>query len=148
MLMNFWHAFRLIVLMLQFLDIFLDVFHTGLVLFILLGWISSKAREAHFWVLTGTLIAWLIVGAWIGTIGYCPITDWQWDIKRALGETRLPSSFIKYKLDMILGTNLNRHLVDTITGIGMASVTLIAGWMRIKKSIKKEKEEKQPSAYA
>ena len=134
--------------MLQFLDLFLDIFHTGLVLFILLGWISPKAREVHFWILTGTLIAWLVVGSWIGTIGYCPITDWHWDIKRALGQTGLPSSFIKYKLDVILGTDLNRHLVDSITGIGMALVTLIAGWMRIRKAIGKEKATKHPSVYA
>ena len=134
--------------MLVLLDYFLELFHSALVLFILTGWFFPKIREAHFWVLTATLVAWLVVGSWIGTIGYCPITDWHWDIKRALGERPPTGSFIKYVLDKVLGTDLNRNLVDAITGIGMAAVTLISGWMRLRKPVRKQNPEKQPSIYA
>ena len=48
-------------------------------------------------------------------MGYCPVTDWQWNIKEKLGETNLPNSFIKYFADKITGKDLNPSLIDTIT---------------------------------
>lgn len=32
--------------------------------------------------------------------GYCPCNDWYWQVKRELGETGLPASYIKYFLDL------------------------------------------------
>ncbi|MFT6941291.1 MAG: hypothetical protein ACJASO_000937 [Cyclobacteriaceae bacterium] len=118
--------------MLQFLDSFLTVFHSALVFFILTGWLFAKTRKIHFWTLAITLTAWLVIGYWIGTIGYCPITDWHWDLKRSLGQRQLPGSFIKYMIDQLLGIDANREMVDIITGIGMAAATIAAVIMRIR----------------
>jgi hypothetical protein len=85
-----------------------------------------------------TLLAWLGIGWYIGTIGYCPLTDWHWDVKRALGETDLPNSFIKYLLDWVFQSDLNRKLVDTLTVVGLILAVLFAGFVNIKDRLVKK----------
>lgn len=107
--------------MLQLLDIALTIFHTGLTLFNLTGWIWNKTRKIHLISISLTLASWLIIGFWVGNIGYCPLTDWHWDIKRELGE-RVGGSFNKYMLDWIFNYNFDRQLIDWITAIGLIVV--------------------------
>jgi Protein of Unknown function (DUF2784) len=80
-----------------------------------------------------TLFSWLILGMWFG-IGYCPITDWQWQIKEHLGETDLPNSFIKYFADKITGKNISADLVDTLTAVGFGFALVMALYLRIRKA--------------
>ncbi len=104
--------------MYAFLDIVFLVFHSLLIFFILTGWGWTKSRRLHFLVLVLTFFSWLGLGFFYG-IGYCPCTDWHWQIKRALGQTELPQSYVKYYLDRMTGSNWNPRLVD-------ASVVLVA----------------------
>jgi hypothetical protein len=58
------------------LDILFVLFHSSLILFVLMGWVWKRTRKAHLGVLT------LIMGSWFGLgmvygFGYCPCTDWQ-----------------------------------------------------------------------
>ncbi len=112
--------------MLQFLDYFLTLFHSLFVLFVVLGWIPKTTRTAHLIALGLTLAAWLLLGIWYG-LGYCPLTDWHWDIKRALGERHLPNSFTKYIFDQITGFNANKAVVDAITALGLVFGMVMAG---------------------
>jgi len=113
--------------MLTILDFFLTFLHSAIVLFILFGWVSQKTRKAHFALLTLTILSWIILGGIIGTFGYCPITDWQWDIKRDLGEKNLPGSFIQYAVDKTFSINSNKQLVDLFTILGLVfGVTMAA----------------------
>jgi hypothetical protein len=100
--------------MLHFLDIFYTIAHLGLTLFNLAGWAWKKTRKAHFITLTITAACWFVLGIWYGW-GYCPLTDWHWDVKEKLGETNLPNSFIKYFADKISGGDVNPKLVDMVT---------------------------------
>jgi len=118
--------------MLQVLDVFFTVFHTGLVLFILIGWYFESARKYHQLVLLLTLTAWLIVGLYIGTIGYCPLTDWHWDIKRALGETGMSSSFVGYMLEEYLGIRLAKIWYDIVSAVGLVFGVLMATYYKLK----------------
>ncbi|MEQ8238246.1 MAG: DUF2784 domain-containing protein [Cyclobacteriaceae bacterium] len=105
--------------MLLFLDYFLTGFHLSFVLFVLVGWYWQKTRPYHKWALLLTTVAWLILGWYVGTIGYCPLTDWHWDIKRSLGEKNIPSSFIEYLLEKWTNVDFNKKLVDTFTALGL-----------------------------
>lgn len=105
--------------MLQFLDYFLTVFHTTFVAFVLFGWAFKATRKAHLMALALTLAAWLVLGFWYG-LGYCPLTDWHWDIKRELGERRLPNSFTKYIFDKVTGLDADKQVVDIVTALGLA----------------------------
>lgn len=59
-----------------------------------------------------------VLGIWYGW-GYCPLTDWHWNIKQQLGEQHLPNSFIKYCLDKITQRSWSPAVVDRITLISL-----------------------------
>ena len=100
--------------MLHFLDIFYTIVHLALTLFNLAGWAWKKTRKAHLITLIITAICWFVLGIWYG-LGYCPLTDWHWEVKEKLGEKNLPNSFIKYFADKISGSDINPSLVDNVT---------------------------------
>jgi len=97
------------------LDIFFVVFHTSLTLFNLIGWIWRKTRLANLITLSVTGASWLFLGLIVGMLGYCPLTDWHFDILEKLGKTDLPTSYIKYLTDRLTGLNVNEAVVDKVT---------------------------------
>jgi hypothetical protein len=99
----------------HFLDIFFIVFHSSLILFNLFGWIWSKTRILNLVTLILTGTSWLILGLIVGTLGYCPLTDWHFNVLSKLGVNDLPDSYIKYLADRITGLDLSGSLVDKIT---------------------------------
>lgn len=101
-------------MMLQFLDILLSIVHIVLIIFNCTGWIFPATRKLHLITLGATAASWFILGIWYG-LGYCPITDWQWNIKEQLGEKNLPASFIKYFADKITGNNYTPELINLLT---------------------------------
>lgn len=105
--------------MLQIIDSLLFGFHTVFTLFALSGWLWPRTRRAHLVAVTFTLISWCLFGLW-HSWGYCFLTDWHWDIKRALGERNLPNSFIKYMIDWFTGTNISPALADQLAIAGLA----------------------------
>ena len=92
------------------------VFHPVLILFNLFGWIWRKTRRYNLLSLLLTAFSWLILGIWYG-IGYCPCTDWHWQIRYALGYHDMPYSYIKFLIDTIFGINSDPGMVDALTGI-------------------------------
>jgi Protein of Unknown function (DUF2784) len=100
--------------MLSFLNIFFTIAHLALTVFNLIGWIWKRTRKLHLITLIVTAFCWLVPGIWYGW-GYCPLTDWHWQVKEKLGETNLPNSFIKYFADKITGRDINPSLVDNVT---------------------------------
>lgn len=111
--------------MLQLLDILLTIAHLVLIGFNLFGWIWPATRKANFICILATAASWFLLGIWFG-MGYCPITDWQWEVKRKLGESNLPASFIKYYADKITGKNFSSSLIDTITVVCFAVAALLS----------------------
>jgi hypothetical protein len=70
--------------------------------------------KIHLVFAAATLLSWFLLGIWFG-IGYCPVTDWHWQIKQSLGEEDLPASFVKYFLDQLTGQDLNSVFIDFLT---------------------------------
>jgi len=101
---------------LQLLDIGFALFHSALIAFNLTGWAFRKTRRVHLVVISLTILSWVGLGFFYG-FGYCPCTDWHWDVKRALGETALPASWVKYYVDWLTGKNCNPDLVDIAVGV-------------------------------
>ena len=97
------------------LDIFFVVFHTSVILFNLFGWICRKARKYNLILLVITGASWLFLGLIVGTLGYCPLTDWHFSVLNKLGVSDLPSSYIKYLVDRLTGLDINSSLVDNVT---------------------------------
>ena len=107
----------------RLLDILFVVFHTLLVGFNMLGWAWRRTRRLHLITISATLLSWFGLGVAYGW-GYCPLTDWHWDVKRALGATGLPASWMTYYLDLVTGLDWSAALVDGLV-IGSALAALM-----------------------
>jgi hypothetical protein len=124
--------------MLAFLNIFFFVFHSALIIFNLFGWIWIKTRLANLIVILLTTFSWTILGIWYG-FGFCPCTDWHWQVRMKLGYFDMPSSYIKFLIDSLTGLELNEALVKTlaVTLLALALVasvvTNVRDWKRKRK---------------
>jgi hypothetical protein len=97
------------------IDYFFVVFHSSLILFNLFGWIWRRTRIYNLIILLLTGASWLFLGLIVGTLGYCPLTDWHFRILDKLGVTGLPNSYVKYLTDRTLGLNMEASVIDKIT---------------------------------
>ena len=121
---------------LKILDISFAVFHTALIVFNLTGWAFRKTRRIHLAVISLTILSWFGLGYFYG-FGYCPCTDWHWDVKLALGERGLPASWVKYYVDWLTGKDWDASLIDTAVGaFGFSAliVSIIVNWRDRRKS--------------
>lgn len=98
----------------HFLDWFFVIFHSGLTLFNVFGWIWKKTRLANFITLSVTAASWFGLGIFYG-IGFCPLTEWHWQVLRKSGETNLPYSYINYLIHRVSGIYLGDKTAETIT---------------------------------
>lgn len=106
------------------LDYFYTLLHLLIIGFNLFAWAFPATRKLHLYGVGITLSCWLILGIWYG-IGYCPITDWQWQVKAQLGEQNLPDSFIKYYADRLTGSYNDPKVIDGLTlGFFLISISI------------------------
>ena len=105
------------------LDALFVALHTLLVGFNLLGWAWRRTRRLHLVTISATLLSWFGLGLVYGW-GYCPLTDWHWEVKRALGETALPASCVEYYLDRLTGFDWSPATVDALV-VGFAFAALL-----------------------
>ncbi|HXI01223.1 MAG TPA: DUF2784 domain-containing protein [Sphingobacteriaceae bacterium] len=103
----------------KLLDIVFTLLHLVIIGFNLVGWIWPSTRKLHLFVVGITIASWVVLGIWYG-LGYCPLTDWHWQVKEKLGEQNLPNSFIKYFADKIIGQSIDSGLIDAVTASGFA----------------------------
>lgn len=102
---------------LPILEILLCIVHLALVIFNIIGWMYPGTRRWHLLTILATAFAWFGLGLFFG-IGYCPLTDWQWSLRRQMGYYDMPNSFIKFVADKTLGINSNAVLIDILTATG------------------------------
>lgn len=98
------------------LDYFFIVFHLGLVIFNLFGWLWKKTRKANLITLLLTGSSWFILGMFYG-IGYCPLTDWHWQVLGNLGHMPSEISYMQYLMSRVFGLHFDSWLVDSATAI-------------------------------
>lgn len=116
-----------------FLDIFFYVFHTLLILFNLFAWIWRKTRRINLITLILTGLSWTLLGIWYG-FGYCPCTDWHWQVRMQLGHYDMPVSYITFLIKSLTGIDLNARLVDIFTllffllALGVSAFLNIRDW--------------------
>ena len=111
--------------MLQLLDVILTIVHLAIITFNLFGWIPKVTRKAHFISIVLTAASWFLLGIWFG-MGYCPFTDWQWQVKEKLGEKNLPPNFIEYFCEKITGSNFDPQFVSNVIAICFALAVLLS----------------------
>ena len=113
------------------LDMFFVVFHSALILFILFGWIFPKTRKMHLFVAILTGGSWFVLGLFYG-IGFCPLTEWHWQVLRKMGETGLPVSYVQYILNRLTGISVSASFADRITLLGWLIPTILSVILNIR----------------
>ncbi|MDH7512461.1 MAG: DUF2784 family protein [Clostridiales bacterium] len=96
------------------LDKFFFVFHSAMILLILFGWSWKKTRLVNLVVILFTAFSWFILGIWYG-YGYCPSTDWHWQVRARMGIHDMPSSYTKFLVDSFTGWDVSQKTVDVFT---------------------------------
>jgi len=124
------------------LDIFFVVFHSSLIIFNLFGWIWKKTRIYNLITLIFTGASWLILGLIYGTLGYCPLTDWHFNILEKLGKTHLPNSYIKYLADRITGLEIRASLADNVTLYAFLAALVLSLFFNIRDILFRKKQVK------
>ena len=105
--------------MLRLLDILLTIAHLAVIVFNLFGWIPRQTRMMNFICIMLTAASWFVLGLWFG-MGYCPLTDWQWDVKERLGERNLPGNFVEYFAEKITGRNFKSSFIDWVIAVSFS----------------------------
>jgi hypothetical protein len=126
----------------KFLDIFFTVFHTCLVLFNLFGWIWRKTRLLNLITLLVTAGSWSVLGIFYG-FGYCPLTDWHFNVLEKLGYTNLPDSYLSFLFTRLTGLPVDQSLVDAVTLWGLIIALAISLYLNIRQWIKVRKKQSE-----
>ncbi len=79
--------------------------------FIIFGWMWKKTRVANLVVVLLTTFSWFILGIWYG-FGFCPSTEWHWQVRMKLGYFDMPNSYTKFLVDSLTGLDVSQKLVD------------------------------------
>ncbi|MCJ7582807.1 MAG: DUF2784 domain-containing protein [Candidatus Aminicenantes bacterium] len=132
--------------MYAFLDKFFFVFHSSLILFNCFGWIWKKTRKTNLIVLLMTVFSWFFLGIWYG-YGYCPCTDWHWQVRGKLGFSNNPDSYIEFLIETFTGLDVSSTLVDIfalvflVAALFLSLLTNFLDWDKLKKT--KDEHEKK-----
>ena len=110
------------------LDAWLDrgffAFHTLLIGFNMTGWAWRRTRRAHLVVLGLTVFSWTVLGIFFGW-GYCPCTDWHFQVRRRRGIEVPESSFIQLLAGDLFGLRLG-HRTSNALAVGVLAAIVIA----------------------
>ena len=128
----------------KFLDIFFTVFHSCLVVFNLFGWIWKKTRLWNLIILLLTAGSWFFLGIFYGW-GYCPLTDWHFQILGKLGYTDLPDSYLSFLFTRLSGLQVDQSLVDALTLWGLVFALIISLYLNFRHRFKKAGRKKANS---
>lgn len=107
------------------LNIFFFVFHSLVILFNLFGWIWRKTRRANLVLLLLTAFSWFFLGIWYG-FGFCPCTEWHWQVRMKLGIYDNSHSYTKFLVDTLTGGNINATLIDIIAVVCLAAAFILS----------------------
>lgn len=129
-------------IMLQLLNVILNITHILLMLFIMTGWIFHRSRMIHLLVVLLTGFSWIV---FINSkeIGYCILTDWQWQVLGRMGRTNLPETYVQYLYELLSSDSMLKATSRNITrSVWIISLTLsIALMMKEYIYVQKQKPE-------
>ena len=122
----------------KLLDIFFVVFHLAVIFFNLFGWMYRPLRKWNLALLLLTGFSWSVLGIFYG-FGYCPLTDWHWDILGKLGRPPSETSYTQYLFNRLSGMNVSSRLADMVTLIAYITALVISVCLNLRDYLKKRK---------
>ncbi len=121
------------------LNIGFFIFHTAWIAFNCLGWMWRSTRPWQLATVTLTALSWLALGPWYGW-GYCPSTDWHWQVRARLGFVD-PPSYLQLLIREFTGV-----MPDAAAANALAIVTLtLAAILGVTFSIRDRRGDASPA---
>jgi hypothetical protein len=105
----------------EVLNVAFFVFHTSWIVFNCLGWIWRRTRPWHLATIFLTALSWFGLGM-LYARGYCPCTDWHWQVRARLGH-RDPASHIQLLVTEVTGIDMTPSWAD---GIALCTLVVVA----------------------
>jgi len=102
----------------QALNIAFFVCHSAWIAFVCTGWIWKRTRPWQLAAIALTAASWFVLGFRYGW-GYCPLTEWHWQVRARLGFID-PPSYIQLLISELTGVELRQLAADVL-----AVVTLV-----------------------
>jgi hypothetical protein len=106
------------------------VFHTVWIGFNCVGWAWRRTRRWQFVTVSLTALSWFGLGIWYGW-GYCPSTDWHWQIRERLGRHD-PPSYIQLLVRELTGIDLNPDMANALALGTLIVVGLLTAFLNIR----------------
>jgi hypothetical protein len=108
----------------QVLDVGFFVFHSSWILFNCLGWIWRQTRRWQLGTVSLTALSWFGLGIRYGW-GYCPCTEWHWQVRARLGHHD-PPSYIQLMINEVFGVGLSPDAADALALVTLSGVAVIS----------------------
>jgi hypothetical protein len=105
----------------EILNVGFFAFHTSWIAFNCLGWIWKRTRRWQLATVSLTAVSWFGLGIWYGW-GYCPCTDWHWQVRARLGHHD-PPSYIQLLIHESTGIMLSP---DRANALALATLIVVA----------------------
>ena len=107
----------------QALNVGFFIVHTAWIAFNCLGWIWRRTRPWQLATVSLTAFSWFGLGVVYGW-GYCPCTDWHWEVRARLGADD-PPSYSQLLARVLTGIELRQPVADTIAVVTLGSASLL-----------------------
>lgn len=99
------------------------VFHTTWIAFTCLGWMWRRTRRYQLTMVSLTAGSWFGLGFWYGW-GYCPCTEWHWQVRSRLGFVD-PPSYIQLMIREVTGIALGAPAADALALVSLAAAAAL-----------------------
>jgi hypothetical protein len=94
------------------------------------GWIWRRTRPWQLATVSLTALSWFGLGVWYGW-GYCPCTDWHWQVRARLGHQD-PPSYIQLLVREMIGIDLSAAVADALALVTFAGVSLLGAVLYVR----------------
>jgi Protein of Unknown function (DUF2784) len=106
------------------------VLHTVWIGFTCAGWAWRRTRRWQLAALSLTALSWFGLGIWYGW-GYCPFTDWHWQVREGLGHDD-PPSYIQLLVRELAGIDLTPALANALAVGTLIVVAVLTAFVNIR----------------
>ena len=106
------------------------VFHTAWIAFNCVGWIWRRTRPWQLATVSLTALSWFGLGVWYGW-GYCPCTDWHWQVRVRLGYDT-PPSYTQLLIREVTGIPIGVLAANALTVITLITAGVLGGALAIR----------------
>ena len=100
------------------------IFHTSWIAFNCIAWSWKRTRRWHLVTMALTAISWFGLGIWYGW-GYCPCTDWHWQVRARLGYHD-PPSYTQLLIKEVTDVDLTPTWADGLTVVVFAAAAVVS----------------------